>query len=113
VRPGEGISAHAIAFTPKPRVLKLTIAPGVEDVVAVEGTKRTIRRYVVIAKVEGLLGVGASILGKQPPDLHYCMSGDPMPTFLRTDGPLYPEGPIWHVELAAPDWSLRKQPGLR
>jgi hypothetical protein len=32
------------------------------------------------------------------------MAGDPMPTFLRVDGPLYPEGPIWRVELAAPDW---------
>jgi hypothetical protein len=105
VKPGETISAHAIAFTPKPRVLKLTIAPGIEDGVAVEGTKRKIRRYVVNAKVEGLLGVGASILGKQPPDMHYWLSGDPMPTFLRTDGPLYAEGPIWHVELAAPDWS--------
>jgi hypothetical protein len=105
VKPGEAISAHAIAFTPKPRVLKLTIAPGVEDVATVEGTKRKIRRYVVHAELEGLIGVGASVLGKQPPDMHYWMAGDPMPTFLRTDGPLYPEGPIWHVELAAPTWS--------
>ena len=104
VRPGEGISGHAIAFTPKPRVLKLQITPGVEDRVAVEGTKRKIWRYVVNAKLEGLLGVGASILGKQPPDMHYWMAGDPMPPFLRVDCPLYPEGPIWRVELAAPAW---------
>jgi len=104
VKPGEGISGHAIAFTPKPRVLKLEIMPGVEDRVAVEGTNRKTRRYVVNAKLEGLIGVGASIVGKQPPALHYWMAGDPMPTFLRVDCPLYPEGPIWHVELAAPDW---------
>jgi hypothetical protein len=104
VKPGEGISGHAIAFTPKPRVLKLEIAPGVEDGVAVGGAKRKIWRYVVNAKLEGLVGVGASIMGKQPPALHYWMAGDPMPTFLRVDGPLYPEGPIWRVELVAPDW---------
>ena len=104
VKPGEGISGHAIAFTPKPRVLKLEITPGVEDGVAVGGTKRKIWRYVVNAKLGGLLGVGASIMGKQPPALHYWMAGDPMPTFLRVDCPLYPEGPIWRVELAAPDW---------
>jgi hypothetical protein len=104
VKPGEGISGHAVAFTPKPRVLNLEIMPGVEDRVAVEGTKRKIRRYVVNAKLGGLVGVGASVMGKQPPDLHYWMAGDPMPTFLRVDCPLYPEGPIWHVELAAPEW---------
>jgi hypothetical protein len=59
---------------------------------------------VAKAELGGALGVGASVVGKQPPPLRYWMAGDPVPTFLRFDGPLYPEGPIWRVELAAPQW---------
>jgi hypothetical protein len=32
------------------------------------------------------------------------MAGEPVPTFVRFDGPFYPDGPIWRVELAAPHW---------
>jgi hypothetical protein len=37
------------------------------------------------------------------------MAGEPMPTFVRFDGPLYPDGPIWRVELAAPHWSTDRR----
>ena len=104
LKPGEGMSGHAIAFTPKPRVLKLEIAPKGEGTVTVAGAKRKTLRYVASAKLEGFVGVAASVMGKQPPDLQYWMAGNEVPTFLRVDAPLYPEGPIWHVELAAPDW---------
>ena len=104
LRPGEGIAGHAIAFTPKPRVLKLDVSPAVEDAVDVAGGKRKTLRYVAKAKLGGLAGAAASIMGKQPPDLRYWMAADPVSTFLRVDTPLYAEGPVWHVELTAPDW---------
>jgi len=102
--PGEAMTAHAVAFTPKPRVLKLQVTPDGEETVTIHGLPRKTSRYVAKAELGGALGVGASVVGKQPPPLRYWMAGDPVPTFLRFDGPLYPEGPIWRVELAAPQW---------
>jgi hypothetical protein len=104
LEPGETMSAHAIAFTPKPRILKLEVTPDGEETVKVEGLARKARRYVAKAKLGGALGAAASVTGKQPPDLHFWLAGDPVPTFVRVDCPFYPEGPIWRVELAAPHW---------
>ena len=105
LRPGESIMAHAVAFTPKPRVLKLEVAPDGEETVKIQGLPRKTSRYVAKAELGGALGTAASITRKQPPALHYWTAGDPVPTFVRFDGPLYAEGPIWRVELAAPQWS--------
>ena len=102
---GETMRAHAVAFTPKPRILKLEAAPNGEETVKIEGLPRKTQRYVSTAKLEGVLGAAASVTGKQPPDLHYWLAGEPVPTFVRVDCPFYPDGPIWRVELAAPRWS--------
>ena len=101
---GGGMTAHAIAFTPKPRILKLEVTPDGEETVKVEGLSRKTRRYVAKARLTGPLGVGATVVGKQPPDLRYWLAGEPVPTFVRVDTPFYPDGPIWRVELAAPNW---------
>ena len=102
---GESMAAHAVAFTPKPRILKLEVSPDGEETVKLQGLPRKTLRYVAKAELGGALGAAASIAGKQPPALRYWMAGDPVPTFVRFDGPLYPEGPIWRVELVAPQWS--------
>ena len=104
LEPGETMSAHAIAFTPKPRILKLEAAPDGEETVKIEGVARKAKRYVSKAKLGGAVGVAASVTGKQPPDIRYWLAGDPVPTFVRVDCPFYPAGPIWRVELAAPRW---------
>jgi hypothetical protein len=108
--PSETLSAQALAFTPKPRLLKLQVTPDGEETVTVEGLRRTTRRYVARAELGGALGVAASVLGKQPPRLRYWMAGEPVPTFVRFDGPFYPDGPIWRVELAAPHWPGDRRP---
>jgi hypothetical protein len=100
----EAMTAHAIAFTPKPRILKLEVEPDGEDTATIDGLKRKTRRYVAHARLGGAAGAAASLTGKQPPDLRYWMAGEPVPTFVRVDCPFYPDGPIWHVELAAPRW---------
>ena len=71
----------------------------------IQGLTRTTSRYLAKAELGGALGVVASVAGKQPPALHYWMAGDPIPTFVRFDGPFYADGPIWRVELAAPHWT--------
>ena len=103
--PGESMMVHVVAFTPKPRVLKLDVSPDTEETVKIQGFSRKTSRYVAKAEVGGAPGIFASIAGTQPPALHYWMAGDPVPTFLRFDGPLYAQGPVWRVELVAPTWS--------
>ena len=104
LEPGETMTAHAVAFTPKPRLLKLAVTPDGDETVTIQGLPRKASRYVAKAELGGALGAAATVVGKQPPPLRYWMAGEPVPTFLRFDGPLYPEGPIWRVELAAPQW---------
>jgi hypothetical protein len=103
--PREPLTAHVLAFTPKPRVLKLQVTPAGDDTMTIEGLARKTVRYTVKAELQGALGTVASVAGKQPPALHLWVAGDPVPTFVRLDGPLYPDGPIWRVELAAPRWA--------
>jgi hypothetical protein len=104
LEPGETMAAHAIAFTPKPRILKLEVTPDGEDTIAIEGQSRHAPRYVARAELGGAMGAVASIVGKQPPPVRFWMAGDPVSTFVRVDTPFYPDGPIWRVELAAPRW---------
>lgn len=102
---GERVNAHVLAFTPKPRVLTLEVSPAGEDTVQIEGSARKAARYVAKSELKGALGTVASVVGKQPPALNFWLAGEPMPTFIRFDGPFYPDGPIWRVELAAPQWA--------
>ena len=55
-------------------------------------------------KIGGVAGVIAPIIGKQPADTHvWIMQGD-APAFVKSEGPLAPDGPIWRIELASPAW---------
>ena len=105
LEPGEAITAHALAFTPKPRVLKLAVTPDGEENVTIHGLGRKTQRYRAKAELGGALGAVASVANKQPPPLRIWMAGEPIATFVRFDGPFYPDGPIWRVQLAAPHWT--------
>lgn len=95
-------SAHMVAFTPKPRVLKAELIPAGEDPFFVGDVARTAVRYLVKLEIGGLLGVAASLLGKDPPRLYYWIATGPVPAFVKFEGPLYAEGPVWRVELSHP-----------
>ena len=41
-------------------------------------------------------------MGKQPTDINIWILQNGMPAFVRLEGALYPQGPIWVIELAAP-----------
>jgi hypothetical protein len=58
--------------------------------------------YVVKVKIGGVAGLVAHVLGKQPPATQAWVLADDAPAFVRSDGPLYGDGPIWRMELAVP-----------
>ena len=96
---------HLIAFTPKPTTLKTTLVPEAQDRFFIGGEARKATRHLVKVEVGGLKGVIASTIGKEPPDLRYWIAAGPVPTFLKFEGPMFLNGPIWRIELGAPRWS--------
>lgn len=97
-------TVHTVAFTPKPRVLKLVIQPSAAVPFFVEGTRKTSREYDLKPELGPLLGALAEITGKSPPTYHVWMLRGDVSAFLAADGPLYVGGPIWRIELTSPRW---------
>ncbi len=102
-----------VATTPKPRLVKLAISAEGEDTFVVAGSTRKATRYVVKIELGGVTGLIAPLLGKQPPDIHVWVLGGEGPAFVKSEGPLYPGGPIWRTELASPLWPNGTQENAR
>ena len=104
---GARAQTHLLAFTPKPRVLTVALTPEGENAFSVGPVSRKAARYRVKPELGGMLGVVASVIGKEPPDLYYWIATSPTPAFLKFEGPFYLNGPIWLIELSAPRWPDR------
>jgi hypothetical protein len=102
-----------VAATPKPRLVKLAIAPAGEDPFTVGGSQRKATHFVVHMEIGGLAGLVAPLLGKQPPDTHvWVLEGD-APAFIGSEGPFAAGGPVWRLELASPTWPRAATPTPR
>ncbi len=97
--------AHMVAFTPQPRVLTLEVRREGEDRFRVGPLERTATRYRIDLEVAGVLGLVAPVIGKAPPDLTYWLVRDGAPAFVRFEGPLFDDGPVWRAEVAALRWT--------
>jgi hypothetical protein len=93
-----------LASTPKPRLVKLEIAVAPPDHFVVAGAARRATHYVLKAKIGGVSGLIAPLVGKQPPDIHVWIAGGEAPAFLRAEAPLSLDGPLFRTELIAPVW---------
>lgn len=92
--PGESNTVHVIAFTPKPRLVKMLLAPVAEDPVLVADAPMRATRY----SMRPQLGLFASLLVTEIPDVKcWILAGD-APAFLKFEGPLYFMGPTWRIE---------------
>ena len=98
------IVGHMVAFTPKPRLVKLEMTGiGEEAFVLGETTHRAVR-YRVRPKLGGLLGLLAPLVGKQPPDAFVWIMGGEAPAFVKFEGSMFLDGPAWRMELISPRW---------
>jgi hypothetical protein len=91
-----------LAATPKPRLVNLEIIPQGQELFSIGSYSHKAIHYVVKVKIGGVAGLVAPLMGKQPPDTQAWVLGDNAPAFVRSDGPLYGDGPIWRMELAVP-----------
>ncbi|MBI1734905.1 MAG: hypothetical protein HYR51_07005 [Candidatus Rokubacteria bacterium] len=83
-----------VAFTPKPRLVKMLLAPVTEERVLVGEWPLTATRYMIKPQ----LGLFASLLVSDLPDVKCWVVGGDAPGFLRFEGPLYFMGPVWRIE---------------
>ncbi|MBA2485298.1 MAG: hypothetical protein H0V35_04230 [Nitrospira sp.] len=97
-------TVHFVAFTPKPQLIELTLAPAGEDSFLLGETKKKAHRYALKPQLGPVIGFFASLVGKDPPDFFYWLLDGEAPGFLAFEGPLYVEGPIWRIELTSPRW---------
>src|SRR5207253_919886 len=78
-----------VAATPKPRAVKLAIAPRGEETFLVAGSHRKATRFVVKVELGGITGIIAPLLGKKPVDTDVWVAGGEAPAFVKSEGPLY------------------------
>jgi len=93
---GGSATVQIVAFTPKPRLVKMLLTPAAEDLVQVNHAALTATRFLVRPQ----LGLLASLLITSVPDLKCWILGGEAPAFIRFEGPLYFMGPVWRI-----DWS--------
>jgi hypothetical protein len=94
-----------LATTPKPRIVKLIVAPEGEDSFSVEGSKYKAKKYLERVEIGGVAGAVAPLVGQKPPDGRaWILAGD-APLFLKSVGQLAAGTPVWAVELTCPMWT--------
>jgi hypothetical protein len=94
-----------LVATPKPRIVKLEITPNDDkDAFTFGSATHEATHYVIKVDLGGVAGVVAPIVGKQPPDDHVWILGGEAPAFVKSEMQSYEGGPMWRVELAAPEW---------
>jgi hypothetical protein len=91
---GSSATVQVLAFTPRPRLVKMLLTPAAEDLVQVNHAALTATRFVVRPQ----LGLLASVLLVDAPDLKCWILGGEAPAFLRFEGPLYFMGPTWRID---------------
>ena len=92
-----------LVATPKPRLVKLVITRVADEPFSVGRASYSATRFNVKVEIGGVAGVVAPLVGKQPKDTAVWVLGGDAPGFIKSEGPFYQGGPIWRMELAAPD----------
>jgi hypothetical protein len=93
---GGSTVVQIVAFTPKPRLVKMLLTPAAEDPMTMNDAAVIATRFLIRPQ----LGLFASLLVADIPDGKCWIAGGDAPAFLRFEGPLYFMGPIWRI-----DWS--------
>ena len=93
-----------LAATPKLRVVKLSIVTRGEDKFSVVGTRYKATLFVLKVELGGIAGVVAPLIGKQPLDTKIWVVASGTPAFVKAEQSLYPDGPVWRIEMTSPNW---------
>jgi hypothetical protein len=102
--PAANISVQTAVFTPRPRIIRMDLLREGEDTVRLGSLDKRATRFLVQLEVKGLTGVIAALIGKDPPDSRYWLVAGDVPAFVRFEGAMYLNGPIWRIEITTVGW---------
>jgi hypothetical protein len=103
--PGESSkTVSMVVATPNPLVAKLVISKIGEDSYSLVGTARKAVHYEIKIVLGGVEGFVAPLVGKAPPNIEIWAVTGQAPTFVREQGPIYPDGPVMTIQLVSPTW---------
>jgi hypothetical protein len=83
-----------VAPTAKPRLVKISVKPAGNVAFKVGETTRKAVDDVLHVEFDGLTGVIAPMIGKQPADYHIWILEGASPAFIREEGQFYDGGPV-------------------
>jgi hypothetical protein len=95
---------------PKPRIVTLSIKPDGNENFAIAGVAVPANRYAIRIEIGGIGGLVASLIGKQPPDMHEWVIAGEVPSLARMEAAFYQGAPTWTVELASPERPSKSRP---
>jgi len=107
LQPDSGKTTVSLLVTsPKPRIVRVNITPSSSrDSFWVGSSKYEAMHYVLKIDIGGIAGAVAPLVGKQPADTNvWILDGDP-PLLVKFAGQFFSGGPVWQMELAAPNWT--------
>ncbi len=93
-----------LVATPNLRVVKLVFSNRGEENFSLGGSPRKANHFEIKIELGGIAGVVAPLIGKEPPNIQIWTVGGQAPTFIREQGPIYPDGPMMTIQLASPVW---------
>ena len=97
-----------VVATPKPRVVTFIASVADEDDFKTGDEARKAKLYRLKIDLGGITGVLADLLGKNPPDEQVWIIPGEAPAFVKSEGQLAPNSPVWRIELASPVWKEGK-----
>lgn len=105
VAPAKTAGGQLLTFTPTPRFLKIVATAEGEDQFFVGDEARKATRYFVKFDLGWATGIFAKIMGKDVPNVRYWISTVAAPGFVKFEGAMFVNGPVWRIELTGPRWS--------
>jgi hypothetical protein len=92
--PGKSQTVQIVAFTPKPRAIKMLLTPLAQEPVTMGSMPVLATRF----HIKPQLGMLASLLVMALPDVKTWIANGEAPAFLRFEGPLFFMGPVWRID---------------
>ena len=84
------------------RLVHLEITPKGTVPFRVGGKARPAREFNIHFRLGGLTGMIAPMIGKQPSDCTVLLLEGAAPAFIREEGQLFQDGPVWRIEQVGP-----------
>jgi hypothetical protein len=84
------------------RVVHLIVTPTGMVPFSVGGSQRKAREFEIKTDLGGMTGLIAPLIGKQPENAHVLLLEGEAPAFVREEGQLYADGPIWRIDQIGP-----------